>query len=80
MYTGFVKNVTISLDDQVLAKARKRAGELGQSFNEYVRGLLDDDSEEDRRAAAQAAFDYADRLGKRSSGPFLTREEANERR
>ncbi len=79
MYTDIVKNVTISLDERLLERARERARTLGQSLNDYARSLFEEDVDGANHSRAQASFDYADRLGKRSTGPYLTREEANER-
>ena len=79
MYTGFVKNVTISLDERLLERARERARSVGQSLNEYARSLFEEDVDGTNLSRAQASFDYAERLGKSSMEPYLTREEANER-
>ena len=79
MYTRFVKNVTISLDERLLERAREKARVMGKSLNEYTRMLFQEDVDGALARSAQASFAYADRLGKASSGPYLTREEANER-
>ena len=79
MYTDFVKNVTISLDEKLLEQVRERAQTMGKSLNEYVRDLFDEDVNAAHRASIQASFDYVDRLGLHSSGNFLTRDQANER-
>lgn len=34
-------NVTLSIDDQVLARARKKAESLGKSLNQLIRDYLD---------------------------------------
>jgi len=79
VYTEFVKNVTISLEEKLLEQVRARAQAMGKSLNEYARDLFDEDVNATHRSAVLASFDYADRIGKRSSGGFLTRAEANER-
>ena len=42
-------NVTLSIDEQILARARKRADALGKSLNQlirdYLQALADDDPE-----------------------------------
>jgi hypothetical protein len=78
VYTILVKNVTISLDDQLLEKCREFARNQGKSFNELVRELLRT-TVEDRRERLQEAWDYADRLHLRLDGPLPSREERNAR-
>lgn len=78
MYTYFVKNVTISLEDQLLEKCREFARNQGKSFNELVRDLLRT-TVEDRRDQLHEAWDYADRLHLRLDGPIPSREERNAR-
>ena len=75
MYTGFVKNVTISLDEQLLERARERARTMGQSFNEYVRALLGREVSDDPLAALEAAWSKADAEGLRLDGPMPSRDE-----
>ena len=78
VYTQFVKNVTISLDDDLLQRSRKFAGDQGMSFNEFVRDLLrltvDDSSD-----AIQRSFELADKLGLSLPGGMPSREERNAR-
>lgn len=80
MYTFFVKNVTISLDEILLEKARERARRQGKSFNELVRELLARESNGDPLESLARFFEVADQLGGRSEdGKPLSREEAHER-
>lgn len=79
VYTFFVKNVTISLDDQLLEKCREFAGNQGKSFNEFVRDLLRA-TVDDRQARLQEAWEYADELHLRLDATIPTREERNARR
>ncbi len=81
MYTDFVKNVTISLDEDLLARSREKARDQGVSFNQWVRDLISREAQADRRAELQRFYDLADSLNIRLEGgkPY-TREEAHERR
>ncbi len=74
-----MKNVTISLDDQLLEKSREFARTQGKSFNELVRDLLRT-TVDDRQELLQEAWDYADRLHLRLDGPIPSREDRNARR
>ena len=78
VYTVFVKNVTISLDDHLLEKCREFARNQGKSFNELVRDLLRT-TVDDRQEWLKEAWDYADRLHLRLDGPIPSREERNAR-
>ena len=78
MYTGLVKNVTISLDDRLLEKSREYAQAKGASFNQLVRDLLSS-TVLDSSERMQEAFDLSDRLGWRLNGPMPSREERNAR-
>ena len=41
MYTCYVGvNITLSIDEQVVARARKRASALGKSLNQLIRDYL----------------------------------------
>ena len=39
-YTVLVMNVTLSLDDQLVTRARKKAEALGKSLNQLIRDYL----------------------------------------
>lgn len=66
MYTVAVANVTITLDDSVLERARSYAAENGISFNELVRQLIKQAISPQEGAWLQEMFDLADRNGWRS--------------
>jgi hypothetical protein len=73
-----VKNVTVSLDDDLLEKCRDFARIQGKSFSELVRELLRA-AVEARPKRPQEAWDYADRLHLTLNGPIPSREERNAR-
>ncbi len=79
VYTGVVKNVTISLDDHLLEKGREFARSQGKSFNELVRELLRT-TVEDRNVQLEETWAYADKLSLRLNAPMPSREERNARR
>ena len=72
-------NVTLSIDDQVVAKARHVAAVRGTSLNQLIRDYLE---ELTRPGEVESALDRLDTLwsdgGGRSRGPW-TREELHER-
>ena len=72
-YCVAVKNITVSVSDEVYRSARVRAAETGTSVSalvgDYLRSLTEDDTEFDRLAAQQrrvatglAHFSASDRL------------------
>jgi plasmid stability protein len=78
-------NLTLSIDDELLRKARVRALEQGTSVNELVRQYLaklvaDERAERARREAWIAEFEALARKGKGGSGSKKwTRESLYER-
>ena len=72
-------NVTLSIDDRVVAKARHIASARGTSLNQLVRDYLDDLT---RHGDTQSVLDELDAMWSestgRSQGPW-TREELHER-
>jgi hypothetical protein len=74
-------NLTLSVDDEVIQKARKRAEQLGTSVNQLVREYL-----EELAGKSDPKLDVAEfeRLSKMSQGDSkgwkFDREEAHERR
>ena len=72
-------NVTLSIDEQVVAKARHVAAVRGTSLNQLIRDHLE---ELTRPGDVESALDQLDALwsrsGGRSKGPW-TREELHER-
>ena len=75
MYTVAVANVTITLDDSVLERARSYASENGISFNELVRNLIKQAVSAQEGAWLEEMFDMADRNGWRSTEKW-SREDA----
>ena len=72
-------NVTLSIDDRVVAEARRIAAARGTSLNQLVRDFLNDLTRIDEAEAEVAQFDalWAEE-DCRSEGPW-TREELHER-
>ncbi|HEY5042824.1 MAG TPA: hypothetical protein VIK53_12565 [Verrucomicrobiae bacterium] len=72
-----LKNITLSAEDRLLAKARLRAQQEKTNLNAIFRGWLE------RYTAKDGAGERYDRLMKRlshvSAGRKFTREEMNER-
>ena len=70
-------NLTLSIDDEVLKKARTRAAAEGTSVNAVVRDRLEIYAgiREDRRRAVQAILDLARNTQAGSGGHRWTREE-----
>ena len=75
MYTVAVANVTITLDDSVLERARSYAAENGISFNELVRTLIKQAVSPKEDLWLQEMFDLADRNGWQSTEKW-SREDA----
>ena len=72
-------NVTLSVDEQVVARARQIAAARGTSLNQLIRDYLEDLTRPGDVKAVLEALDslWADSTG-RSRGPW-TREELHER-
>lgn len=72
-------NITLSIDEQVVARARRIAAVRGTSLNQMVRDYLDDLT---RPGAMQSVLDQLDSVWSestgRSNGPW-TREDLYER-
>ena len=72
-------NITLSIDDRVVAKARRIASVRGTSLNQLVRDYLDDLT---RHSDMKSVLDELDAMWSesagRSQGPW-TREELHER-
>lgn len=84
-----MKNLTISLDDQLHQKSRIRAAETGQSMSRYVASLVEKDiaqngalseSERHRRLAMLERFLSGPKLEISENGRMPTAEERNARR
>lgn len=76
-----MKNVTVSIPDEVYRSARIRAAETGTSVSslvaEYLRSLTADDEEFDRLARQQKRF--TSNLGAFSAADRLDRSEVHDR-
>jgi plasmid stability protein len=75
-------NLTITLDDELLRKARVRAAELGTSVNAVLRDHLERwvDLENERRRAMERFLEASRRSRASSGGRKWTRDELHERR
>jgi uncharacterized protein DUF6364 len=74
-------NLTLSIDEKVIRKARKAAASMGMSLNQAVRRFLEDlagDDSVDNDIAELASLSA--RSGGHSRGWRLDREEIHERR
>jgi hypothetical protein len=73
-------NLTLSVDDEVVAKARRHAEAVGTSVNQLVREYLERLAGKTDPAAAAKEFKRLSRLGKgRSGGWKFNRDEIHER-
>lgn len=73
----FVKNITLSADEEVIRKARGIAHQRHTSLNELFRGWL---GELTRESGSAGIYDrLMERLSERRSGRAFSREEMNER-
>ncbi len=80
VYTiDMLKNITFSVEEEVIAKAREAAKNQNTTLNELVREWIGQYAgRQERRQALEKMFDKLKDLD--LSGPKLTREEMNERR
>ncbi len=80
VYTiDMLKNITFSVEEEVIAKAREAAKNENTTLNELVREWIEQYAgRQERRQALEKMFDKLKDLD--LSGPKLTREEINERR
>jgi hypothetical protein len=71
-------NITLSIDEQLVARARKRAKALGKSLNQAIRDYLQNLAADD----AESSIEEFRRLSGRghSRGWRFQRDEAHERR
>lgn len=74
-----MKNVTISLDEELLKSARVKAAKEGISFQEYVRRLVTREVATDPIKNLDDFFALADKLNVKSDGKRRTREEIYDR-
>ena len=74
-------NVTLSVDEQVLVRARERAAALGSSVNQLVREYLEQLAGQANPAADAAEFERLSLLARGDSrGWKFDRDELHERR
>jgi hypothetical protein len=76
-----MKNITISLDEQTAARARRHAAQLGMSLSRYVGQVLEKSLRESREyeRAMRRFFARQSQLRYRSDSPYPKREELYER-
>jgi plasmid stability protein len=72
-------NVTISLDENLLADARQVAARRGTSLNSWIRELLANATQEERLRLTEEALDRLQSLQLKSEGPRWTRDQIHER-
>jgi len=73
-------NVTLSIDDEVLWRARRKAEAMGTSVNQLIRDCLEQLSGKGEPAEDAAEFERLSRLaGGDSRGSKFNREELHER-
>jgi plasmid stability protein len=74
-----LKNITFSVEEEVIAKARAAAKAQGKTLNDMFREWIKKTAEaEERRKHILTAFESVKDLD--LGGPKMTREEMNERR
>jgi uncharacterized protein DUF6364 len=73
-------NLTLSIDDQLLEKTRKRASEMGTTVNQMVRDYFKTVVGEDNLEADIALFRQTSGLGKPDPDYRFNREEIYEER
>ena len=74
-------NVTLSVDDQVMKEARRRAEAMGTSVNQLVREFLEQFAGHTNLEAVAVEFERLSRAAKGNSrGWKFNREELHERR
>ncbi len=74
-------NVTLSINDEVIRRARRQAEAMGTSVNQLVREYLEQLAGQTDGAAAAAEFEELSRTAKGDSrGWKFNREELHERR
>ena len=76
-YTVYV-NVTLSIDEQVVERARKRAEALGKSLNQLIRDYLQKLAGQDDAERSIAEFERLSGTGN-SHGQRFNRDESHDR-
>ena|SRR5438270_2649625 len=82
VYTyNFLVNLTLSVDDEIVRKARRRAEALGKSVNQLIREYLEQlAGEVDRKALAEEPRELTRNAQGNSRGWKFNREEIHQRR
>jgi glucokinase len=70
-----MKNLTLSIDEQLLEKARKYAAEHSTTVNQMVRDFLKDKIGNDKTCSVKSGFQIAEQAGASSGGWKFNREE-----
>lgn len=78
MYTGVVRNVTFSADEQTIQLARERAARENRSLNDVVRQWLREYAQPEERV--RRFHEIMEDLKDLKLSPPYTREEMNRRR
>jgi len=73
-----MKNITLSIPDDLLIKSREYAAKHGTSLNKLVRALLQSTVVPDRKKKLNSLFDHMDK-SKVKTNINWTREEIHER-
>ena len=74
-------NITLSMDDEIIREARRRAEAMGTSVNQLVRGYLEQFAGKRDSSADAAEFERLSRAAQgNSAGWKFNREELHERR
>lgn len=74
-----VRNITISMDESLLARAREHARKQGTTFNQMVRDLVAKEVAPNRGERTKAMLELAAKLSLKSEDGPMSREEAHER-
>jgi hypothetical protein len=74
-----MKNVTLSMPEDLLQRGREHAARKGTTLNQLLRDLLAKEIEEKPGSRFLKMIEQAEQTGLRSNGPYLTRDEAHER-
>jgi len=78
-YHALMKNITLAIDETLLAAARDYAAQRNTSLNQLVRDLLDQTVIQNRKAAAKEMLRHMQENSGNSRGWKWNREEAHER-
>ena len=74
-----MKNIVLSIDDFLLAKAKKVSNSLGISLNTWVNRLIKTEIEGSQKKQVEELFRIAEEIGGSSKGKTWTRDELYKR-